>query len=277
MRVYSSEASSLDHLHKIYRHVPSLPFVTPADRHTARTWARSQSSTSRLVTIFLCDTLSLQHALSIKGIPASPTVQCSVLMYSRYFDFFGKISFVAWNKLVNPRFGKTGTLYFDMLNKVSILPHLPKCHFASRPVARDGVTYNIGKNCCRFRESLQTIRLNSRHSVHDAIGTVARVHRRVLWHGDCLRGTPSLIQSVASTSLQLGTSFLEDPASTAGHLLRLFVSYYKTTRYSFRSTLWAKLICFNKGPRRIWPLSLKRPTGFRHSRSCSRCTISSNT
>lgn len=29
--------------------------------------------------------------------------------------------------------------------RYSILPHLPRSHFASRPVARDGVTYNIDK------------------------------------------------------------------------------------------------------------------------------------
>lgn len=38
-----------------------------------------------------------------------------------------------------------GKVYFDMLARYSILPHLPRSHFASRPVARDGVSYNIDK------------------------------------------------------------------------------------------------------------------------------------
>jgi phosphoenolpyruvate carboxylase len=63
------------------------------------------------------------------------------LRYQRYFDFFGRISNVKWCQLVRP--DGLGDAYFSILSKYSILPHLPKAHFASRPVARDGVTYNI--------------------------------------------------------------------------------------------------------------------------------------
>jgi len=61
--------------------------------------------------------------------------------YQRYFDFFGRISNIKWCQLVRPE--GLGDTYFGLLSKYSILPHLPKAHFASRPVARDGVTYNI--------------------------------------------------------------------------------------------------------------------------------------
>lgn len=61
--------------------------------------------------------------------------------FQRYFDFFGRISNIKWCQLVQP--SGLGDKYFAILNKYSILPHLPKAHFASRPVARDGVTYNI--------------------------------------------------------------------------------------------------------------------------------------
>ena len=61
--------------------------------------------------------------------------------YQSYFDFFGRISNIKWVQLVQP--SGLGDQYFALLSKYSILPHLPKAHFASRPVARDGVTYNI--------------------------------------------------------------------------------------------------------------------------------------
>lgn len=61
--------------------------------------------------------------------------------YQRYFDFFGRISNIKWTQLVQP--SGLGDQYFAILNKYSILPALPKAHFASRPVARDGITYNI--------------------------------------------------------------------------------------------------------------------------------------
>lgn len=64
-----------------------------------------------------------------------------VTRFQRYFDFFGRISNIKWSQLVQP--SGLGEQYFAILNKYSILPHLPKAHFASRPVARDGVTYNI--------------------------------------------------------------------------------------------------------------------------------------
>jgi len=62
-------------------------------------------------------------------------------LYQKYFNFFAKISFLAWNKLTRGD-GKSDP-YFDLLNKFSILQHLTKANFASRPVARDGITYNI--------------------------------------------------------------------------------------------------------------------------------------
>ena len=63
------------------------------------------------------------------------------MRYQRYFDFFGRISNIKWSELVQS--SGLGDQYFGLLNKYSILPHLPKAHFASRPVARDGITYNI--------------------------------------------------------------------------------------------------------------------------------------
>jgi len=66
---------------------------------------------------------------------------CAAERYQKYFDFYGRISNLKWNHLVQS--SGVGDQYFALLNKYSILPHLPKAHFASRPVARDGVIYNI--------------------------------------------------------------------------------------------------------------------------------------
>jgi len=64
-------------------------------------------------------------------------------LFMTFFEFYGKISNLKWNQLVKETNGGKGKTYFDILNKYSILLHLPKSNFASRPVARDGVTYNI--------------------------------------------------------------------------------------------------------------------------------------
>eukprot|EP01087_Luapelamoeba_hula_P018107 TRINITY_DN5792_c0_g1_i1.p1 TRINITY_DN5792_c0_g1~~TRINITY_DN5792_c0_g1_i1.p1 ORF type:complete len:1167 (-),score=167.95 TRINITY_DN5792_c0_g1_i1:77-3277(-) len=111
LRVYSSVASAVDHFHKIYRaHVGAqLAVVAKPDK-------------------------------SRGGIYMFPEENA---LYQKYMDFFGKISYVTWNKLVNPEFGPSGEVYFRILNTYSILPHLASCHFASRPVAREGMTYNI--------------------------------------------------------------------------------------------------------------------------------------
>jgi len=61
--------------------------------------------------------------------------------FQRFFDFYGRISNIKWNHLVQS--SGVGDTYFSLLNKYSILPHLSKAHFASRPVARDGIIYNI--------------------------------------------------------------------------------------------------------------------------------------
>jgi phosphoenolpyruvate carboxylase len=62
--------------------------------------------------------------------------------YQSYFEFFGKISNIHWNTFVR---GPVGKIYFDVLIKYSILPHLHKSHFASRPIAREGDKYDIDK------------------------------------------------------------------------------------------------------------------------------------
>eukprot|EP01119_Soliformovum_irregulare_P009646 TRINITY_DN2317_c0_g1_i2.p1 TRINITY_DN2317_c0_g1~~TRINITY_DN2317_c0_g1_i2.p1 ORF type:complete len:1133 (+),score=361.12 TRINITY_DN2317_c0_g1_i2:259-3399(+) len=71
------------------------------------------------------------------------TVTSHVNRYQRTFDFFGHISNLKWLELVSPENGGNGDIYFSILRRFGILKHLPKSHFASRPVARDGVTYNI--------------------------------------------------------------------------------------------------------------------------------------
>ncbi len=58
--------------------------------------------------------------------------RCSDLdKYLLYFDFLGKISQEKWLKLVREENG-TGKLYFTILGKYSIMPHLPRSNFASR-------------------------------------------------------------------------------------------------------------------------------------------------
>jgi hypothetical protein len=57
--------------------------------------------------------------------------------YQSYFEFFGKVSNIHWNEFVR---GSVGKIYFDILTKYSILPHLHKSHFASRPIAREGMS-----------------------------------------------------------------------------------------------------------------------------------------
>jgi phosphoenolpyruvate carboxylase len=61
-------------------------------------------------------------------------------VYQNFFEFFGTISFLHWNTLVRGSRGKT---YFNILKKFSILPHLHKSHFASRPITREGTDYDI--------------------------------------------------------------------------------------------------------------------------------------
>jgi len=61
--------------------------------------------------------------------------------FLEYFDLFAKISNVKWNNLV--RVEGSGKEYFSILNNYSILAHLPRANFASRPVARSGVTWDI--------------------------------------------------------------------------------------------------------------------------------------
>jgi hypothetical protein len=53
--------------------------------------------------------------------------------FLQYFDFYGKLSQAKWVNLVRDDIpGGTGKLYFDILNKYSIMPHLPRSNFASR-------------------------------------------------------------------------------------------------------------------------------------------------
>jgi len=119
----------------------------------------------------------------------------------RYFNFFGKLSFVAWNKLVNPKYGPNGTVYFDILNKFSILPHLSKCHFASRPVARDGVTYNI--------DSIRAIPFTM---------LLAQLREfTVAFYG-------------TGTAFEIGSGILENSEATAKQLLRVYYNHVKKTR-----------------------------------------------
>jgi phosphoenolpyruvate carboxylase len=64
-------------------------------------------------------------------------------LYLKFFVFFGKLSYVKWCQLVRTENGGKGKEYFEILNNYSILSHLPKSNFASRPVAREGVNYDI--------------------------------------------------------------------------------------------------------------------------------------
>jgi phosphoenolpyruvate carboxylase len=63
--------------------------------------------------------------------------------YQTIFEFFGNLSFMKWNQLVRTQNNGNGKIYFDMLQKYTVLPILSTCNFASRPVCREGVKYNV--------------------------------------------------------------------------------------------------------------------------------------
>lgn len=51
------------------------------------------------------------------------------------------------------------------INRYGILRHLPKSHFASRPIARDGVSYNIDRiRAIPFTMHLAQVRVYFEHS-----------------------------------------------------------------------------------------------------------------
>lgn len=112
--------------------------TTREEDHTEQNrFLRRYASTSSTI-----DHLHVLYSAHLsRQVAVLPVAPATIQKYQRYFDFFGKISFVKWTSLVQES-GK-GKDYFSLLSKYSILPHLPRANFASRPVARDGVTYNI--------------------------------------------------------------------------------------------------------------------------------------
>eukprot|EP01117_Protostelium_nocturnum_P012732 TRINITY_DN4701_c0_g1_i2.p1 TRINITY_DN4701_c0_g1~~TRINITY_DN4701_c0_g1_i2.p1 ORF type:complete len:1027 (+),score=335.62 TRINITY_DN4701_c0_g1_i2:233-3313(+) len=111
--------------------------TTPEEDHTEqnrylRRYATVSSALDHLHSVYsshLSSLLKLPH-------PESP-------LFLEYFDFFGKISNSKWNSLVKEADGGRGKEYFQILNNYSILAHLPRSNFASRPVARSGITWDI--------------------------------------------------------------------------------------------------------------------------------------
>jgi phosphoenolpyruvate carboxylase len=118
--------------------IASQLVVTREEDHTEqnRFLRRYASTSSTIDHLHMVYSAHLSRQVTPATVPAE-TVQ----KFQRYFDFFGRISYVKWTNLVQE--SGTGTEYFALLSKYSILPHLPRANFASRPVARDGVTYNI--------------------------------------------------------------------------------------------------------------------------------------
>eukprot|EP01127_Copromyxa_protea_P017640 TRINITY_DN5407_c0_g1_i1.p1 TRINITY_DN5407_c0_g1~~TRINITY_DN5407_c0_g1_i1.p1 ORF type:complete len:1205 (-),score=266.29 TRINITY_DN5407_c0_g1_i1:52-3405(-) len=113
-------------------------------------------------------------------------------LYQRFFNFFGLISNLHYNSLVKTQDGGKGEVFFRILNTYSILPHLAKSHFASRPVARAN-KYDI--------DSIRAI-------------PFVMVLAQIREFSSAFYGT--------GTAFQVGSDYLSDATSTAKKLLKIF-------------------------------------------------------
>eukprot|EP01126_Amoeba_proteus_P052600 TRINITY_DN6367_c0_g1_i5.p1 TRINITY_DN6367_c0_g1~~TRINITY_DN6367_c0_g1_i5.p1 ORF type:complete len:1025 (+),score=205.87 TRINITY_DN6367_c0_g1_i5:375-3449(+) len=139
-----------------------------------------------------------KHYHSIYGAHLAAQIQelhPETFRYQNFFNFFGIISNLKYNSLVKTENGGKGDVFFSVLNEFSILPHLPKSHFASRPIARAS-KYNI-----------DTIR---------AIPFVMALAQMRLF-SSAFYGT--------GTAFELGSKILSDPVSSGKKIFRLFLDH----------------------------------------------------
>jgi phosphoenolpyruvate carboxylase len=123
----------------IYAALSSQLYTSPVEHHTEqnrylRRYFSVPSALNHLHTVYSA------HLFASAQLPPPGSVR-----FQRYFTFMGRLSSAKWRNLVAEEYGGNGKLYFQILTKYTILQHLPRSHFASRPVARDGITYNIEK------------------------------------------------------------------------------------------------------------------------------------
>lgn len=100
-------------------------------------------------------------------------------MYQRYFEFYGNLSFMKWNTLVREQNGGHGKIYFEILEKYSILPILSTCNFASRPVCRDGVQYNV-ENIRAIPFTMLLAQMREFTNGYYGTGTALKIGTRIL-------------------------------------------------------------------------------------------------
>ncbi|KAL0479053.1 hypothetical protein AKO1_007897 [Acrasis kona] len=111
-------------------------------------------------------------------------------VFQRHFEFFGRLSNIAWQDLVR---GEKGDAYFSILDKFSILPVLPKCRFASRPVCREGVKYDID-NIRAIPFSMDLAQMREFTSAYYGTGTAFEVGIQLL---NNVSATYKILQSIA--------------------------------------------------------------------------------
>lgn len=171
----------------IIKAVMSQLITTPEEDHTEQ---------NRYLRRYATITSAINHLHNIYSAHLNTQVRAlhpNTQFFLQVFDFFGKLSNLKWNSLVKEENGGKGKLYFDILNKYSLLPHLPRSNFASRPVARDGVTYNI-ENIRAIPFTMALAQLREFTSTYYGTGTAFEVGF-------------ALLQNVTETTISLLRSY----------------------------------------------------------------------
>jgi len=123
----------------IRRSIASQAYTSKVEDHTEQNrYLRIYSSHSSAL-----DHLHVVYAAHLTAVTRLPHAHTD--RYLKYFEFFGNISTLKWSNLVRnkPDCHSNGDVYFNLLEKYSILSILPTCCFASRPVCREASGLDI--------------------------------------------------------------------------------------------------------------------------------------
>jgi len=124
----------------IKKAIASQTYTTNREDHTEqnrylRRYTTISSALDHFHSIYSAHLSAVVNQITQKGpINTNP-------IYQTLFEICGHLSNDKWLNLVKG--DRNGEVYFSILSKYTILPILPGCQFASRPVCRSGVSYNI--------------------------------------------------------------------------------------------------------------------------------------